>query len=153
MQQMLKNEWNKLLAIRNGAELYRIFFRITQVGAAVGLVLQLFMLPIMLAGMAYGGEFTMMMPFYIAGLLLIVGSAMLSEYALRCVERGQFRGVVIGLLLAGSCMPSIWFLLGLFGFYCFLNPEFQKAGLVSAPEAFLNLLSAIRLNFTGRAVA
>ena len=151
MQEMLKNECTKLLSIRTGDELYRIYFRANQVVAVLAILFQICLLPVMLGSLAYTDGAVIALPLMFSGVLILGLTVVMLEYGLRCVERGQFRGIVIGLIMALWSIPSYWFLLGFFGLYAFLNVEFQKAKLMTAPPAFLDFLTAIRMNFSGQA--
>ena len=142
---MANAQINKLFSINSGAELYGIFFRLVQAISILGGVHYLFVvLPLLITMRAIPGMDGALSPL-LAGepLSLCLGSAILAEIALRATEKKKFVGVFLGLILSSAMLLSAYFLVGLFGFYCFLNPAFQQSYLQNSPEGFQHILSVM----------
>ena len=144
----LKAEFEKVKKATGKDELYYPFLRLVQVSCVLGLVLTLTgTTPVLLANMGLSGIFV--------GITVLINAVVinglfffLAEYALRKIRKKEFIGIAIGLVLALLHIPGIFLLVGAFGFYALLNPEFQKAYYRNCPKEFLNLLGKVDLNFS-----
>ena len=150
MKNLLSAEIESLNSIKSCADLYRLFFRGVQLFSAIGLVyLLVVVLPLLsrLSGQEALAPF--LGPALIVGpCVLCCGQFILAELALRAVNRGQVWGTVGGLILSALLISRWYFPLAGFGFFCFLNPGFQRTHLGNAPGIFREILSALRLNWT-----
>lgn len=147
-KEFINSEFEKISALESGADLYRIFFRLVQLFSALGLIFALVVsLPLLAQMSGYAGIDEFVNPLWILVPFLVpVIQLAAAEIAIRAVEHGKFRGVVIGLVLSALMIPSWLFLFGLFGLYCFLNKSFQQKHLDSAPLFYRKLLTAMNLN-------
>lgn len=142
MIKKLNSEFEKLISTQSSSELYVIFFRLVQFFAIIGTVYFLFFVAPMIASLRLPGEtLGVNALFFVTGQIglgfLHIASA---EFALRSTAQKKFSGVFIGLVLCLIALPSWQFLFGLFGFYCFLNPDFQQKYLTNSPEYFQKIL-------------
>lgn len=145
---MIKTELEKIKSISSTAELYLIFFRLLQIFVVLGFAYNLCLFsPLFLMNFRQSEISSMFNPLYFLTPLIIGAlQIFLSELCLRAVERKKFWGVALGLIMSVLMLPSFYFVLGAFGLYCFLNPNFQKEYLQESPKAFKEALTNFGLN-------
>jgi len=148
MKNYFIKQWEEVCAVEESSELYRIFMRVVQFVGYVGLAYQLVMLPYMLNIVRYSPELGLSM--LVMPLLFTLGMILVSKRADRAIVAGKFYGTAIGLVLSLICVPHWYLPLGIFGFYCFLNPAYQKKYLGNAPKPFVDFLSLLQINYTGQ---
>ncbi|MGZ3653236.1 MAG: hypothetical protein ACXVCS_20920 [Bdellovibrionota bacterium] len=148
MKSAINAEIQKIKAMESSAELFLVFFRLVQFISCLGTVYFFFIVFPFLASPHYWDEASVPIGYAWFGISVGFGVAriILAELALRAVVRRQFWGTIVGLILAALFFSPWSFALSAFGFYCFLNPDFQRQYLGGSPEIFRNVLSTLGLN-------
>jgi hypothetical protein len=149
-KKIISEQIGRLKTLREGNELYFIFFRLVQLtGIAISLysVYALFLLrsvytlpPIDSATSGLATRLTLTLSIWI---LLTLAA---SEIGLRLLDRNKIVGFYIGVALSLRYTFSFGFLLGIFGLYAFLNPSAQKRFLKDAPQWLKDLLALLKIS-------
>lgn len=156
MYSFLHEEKRRLLdSFKSTATLYIAYFRLEQIICLCSLIWALW-------GLFLEKNFWQSAPppvpiwlsssITLGGILLViivhVGLILLCEFALRQVQKHKFIGIVIGIIFSILTIPSYtFFLMGIFGLYCFFSKRFQNSHQDCFPQWYKAFLSAIKLNF------
>ena len=84
---------------------------------------------------------------YFSSIVWGIGFILLAEVGWRLVQKGSIVGFWIGMTLSLASLLSVKILLGIFGFYAFLNPRSQQRLLQNAPAWLREVLSSLKVNF------
>lgn len=147
MKNWFLTEYEKLSAIDSSGELYRIYFRLSQLCSLLSLAWCLFFVAPMMAEIQAIPEMapSISRGWFLSMSLFPLGQILIAEICVRKMR--AFPAVLVGLVLALLMIPSIAFPVGLLGLYSLLNKQFQQSYLVHAPRPFREILSALKINY------
>ncbi len=159
MKAWFQKEINRIKNIQDGSDLYVVFFRVTQLLTVIGGVhLMLALIPAYMSIPAIPAEilgqpemqsvWRTMYSTIAYSLFMLVAWIVIAEIALRMMDKGNSTGLYIGLTLSLLSLPSLYFLVGLFGMYALLNKSAQQKFLSEAPVWFKDLLKAMSIDYT-----
>jgi len=148
MKNKLRLEFEKLKSINSIADLHLAFFRMVQVISIFSIVYSLGIVFIFAEILRYqeGTGAAIGLVWLLVSIALSGAQFLLAEFALQAIARKQFWGTAIGLVISALMLPSWLFAFAGFGFYCFLNADYQLRYLENSPKLFRDILSALKIN-------